>query len=61
MLDPVHLNAPADQCAPTVGERGQRIVWYQGEAYAMVGVYFARGNNGQRDLRFILRLLDRAE
>jgi len=50
-----HLNARADQCSPATLERGQRIVRFQGEPYVMVGLYFARGHNGQRDLFYILR------
>ena len=54
--DPVHLNAKADQCSTTVVNGGQRVVRYRGEEYLMVGLYFARGANGQRELFYILRL-----
>ena len=58
MFNPIHLNARADECSAAVMERGHRIVQYRGEGYIMVGFYFARGNNGQRDLYYILRPSD---
>lgn len=56
--DPVHLNARADQCSTSVVNGGQRVVHYRGEEYIMVGLYFARGSSGQRELFYILRLPD---
>lgn len=58
MHEPVHLNARADECSAAVIERGERVVRYQGEGYVMVGFYFARGDNGQRELYYILRPAD---
>jgi hypothetical protein len=55
MLDPIHLNARADDCSTAVSERGRHLVHYRGEGYIMAGFYFARGNNGQRELYYILR------
>lgn len=58
MGDPVHLQARADQCSLPVIVQGKRIVSYQGEQYVMLGLYFARNMNGNRELYLILRLLD---
>lgn len=55
MPEPVYLNATAKNCSAVMVERGQRIVRYQGEEYLMVGLYFARSNNGERELFYILR------
>ncbi|MGH2452765.1 MAG: hypothetical protein ACRDF5_03245 [bacterium] len=55
MPEPVYLNATAKHCSAVMVERGQRVVRYQGEEYLMVGLYFARGNNGERELFYILR------
>ncbi len=55
MPEPVYLNATAKHCSAVMMERGQRIVRYQGEEYLMVGLYFGRGNNGERELFYILR------
>jgi hypothetical protein len=55
MLDPIHLNARADDCSSATTERGHHFVQYRGEGYIMVGFYFARGTNGQRELYYILR------
>lgn len=55
MPEPVYLNATAKHCSALKIERGQRVVRYQGEDYMMVGLYFARGNNGERELFYILR------
>lgn len=59
MPEPVYLNATAKNCSAVMVERGQRIVRYQGEEYLMVGLYFARGTNGERELFYILRHSDR--
>ncbi|HZY31474.1 MAG TPA: hypothetical protein VFF86_07510 [Candidatus Methylomirabilis sp.] len=58
MGDPVHLQARADQCSLPVIVQGNRIVSYQGEQYVMLGLYFARNMNGNRELYFILRVFD---
>lgn len=55
-IDPVHLNTRADHCSAVVAERGQRVVTYRGEPSVIVGLYFARGQNGERQLFYILRL-----
>ncbi len=57
MTDSVHLNARADRCSVPLLERGHRIVFYHGEESTVVGVFFARGHDGQRELCYILRLL----
>jgi len=58
MFNLVHVNARADECSAAVFERGLRIVQYQAEGYVMVGFYFARSHNGQRELYYILRPID---
>jgi len=55
VLEPRHLNAHARECSAVFVERGQRFVRYHGEEYLMVGLYFARGLNGDRELFYILR------
>jgi len=52
-----YLNIPAHSCSPGVSEEGRRFVLYQGEEYAVIGMYFARthGRNGKRTLFYILR------
>lgn len=57
-IDPAHVNARADNCSTVVAERGQRVVTYRGERSVIVGIYFARGHSGERDLFYILRLPD---
>src|SRR3990170_677804 len=44
MLEPVHLNARADECSTATVEHGQRVMRYQGEEYVIIGLYF-RGWN----------------
>jgi hypothetical protein len=58
MSDPVHLQARADQCSLPFVVQGRRLVSYQGEEYVMLGLYFARTQNGNRELYYILRLSD---
>lgn len=55
VFEPRHLNAHARECSAVFVERGQRFVRYHGEEYLMVGLYFARGQNGERELFYILR------
>jgi hypothetical protein len=55
MNDPIHLNARADDCSSGVTEVGRRVIQYKGGAYVIVGFYFARGSNGQRDLYYVLK------
>jgi len=60
MLEPVHLNARADECSMATVEHGQRVMRYQGEEYVIIGLYFARGHDGHRELFYILRQLNGA-
>ncbi len=58
--DPVHVHARAEQCSLPTVVHGRRVMTYQGEEYVMLGLYFARSLNGQRELYYILRPLDGA-
>jgi hypothetical protein len=55
-----YQNAPADECALLLVDRGERIVKYRRAIYAIIGLYFARVQNhsGHRELFFILRTLN---
>ena len=59
-LTPVgpYINVRSEECSaepsPAVAERGLRIVMYRGESYLVVGMYFTRGYEGRRELRYIL-------
>lgn len=54
----MHLNARADECSTATVEHGQRVLRFQGEEYVIIGLYFARGHNGQRELFYVLRSLN---
>ena len=54
MFEPTHFNVRADECSTAVIERGHRVVLHRGERYIMVGFYFARGHDRQRELYYIL-------
>jgi len=60
MLEPVHLNARADECSVATVDRGQRVLLFRGKEYTIIGLYFARGTNGQRELFYVLRALNGA-
>ncbi len=60
MLELVYLNARADECSAATIERGQRVMRHRGEEYIVIGLYFARGQEGQRELFYILRPLNGA-
>jgi len=53
-----YVNARSEECLAEPSsadpERGLRVVMYRDEVYVIVGVYFARGPYGGRDLRYIL-------
>ncbi|MDQ7827846.1 MAG: hypothetical protein QN122_10290 [Armatimonadota bacterium] len=57
MPEPVYLNARAEQCSIAGIEQGRRLIRYAGAHYLLVGLYFARSQDGQRDLFYILRAL----
>ncbi len=52
-----HVNARADECTVRSVDRGQPTVLFQGEAYHVIGFYFARKHQGPRDLFYVLRPL----
>ncbi len=54
-----YVNVRSEECSAeskaAATERGLRVVWYGGQPYLLVGVYFAPGPYGRRELRYILR------
>lgn len=57
MPEAEYLNARAELCSIAGIEQGRRLVRYAGAHYLLVGLYFARSTDGQRDLFYILRAL----
>jgi hypothetical protein len=57
VADALYLNVPAHFCSAGVGEQGRRLVHYQGDAFAIIGFYFARNQSDlkKRTLMYILR------
>ena len=53
-LEPIYLNARADECAAMAKDRGVRIVWHQGDVYTVIGYYLA-AHQGERVLCYVLR------
>ncbi len=53
-----YINARAEDCRSGGNTRGEPTVWFQGEAYFVIGFYFARRSGGQRDLYYVLRPTD---
>jgi len=60
-----HVHARAEHCSKPIVDQGQQIVRFEGSSYVMVGIYFARphafnpGQNGHRELFYILRPISR--
>ena len=60
-----HVHARAEHCSKPMVDQGQQIVRFEGSSYVMVGIYFARphafnpGQNGHRELFYILRPISR--
>ncbi len=56
--DGSYVNARSEECSAessaVATERDLRIVTYRGEEYVVVGMYFARGHKGRRELRYVL-------
>ena len=59
-LDPVYLNARAEECTAVAKDRGVRTVWYRGGVYSVIGYYLA-SHQGERVLCYILRSPTRFE
>lgn len=57
MTDLQYLNVPAHSCSAGTSEQGRRIVQYQGDAFAIIGFYFAHNNGShkKRTLVYVLR------
>jgi hypothetical protein len=53
-LDPIYLNARADECLAVTKDRGVRTVRYQAGLYTVIG-YFLAFHAGERVLYYILR------
>jgi len=53
--DTAIVNARAEDCSAAGTDRGERTVRYNGGQYVVIGLYFASGHNGQRELCYILR------
>ena len=55
VLGPGYRNVRSDECSAVADEgRARDSVWFRGVAYRVVGLYFARAANGQRELRYVL-------
>lgn len=56
--DESYVNVRAEECLAeplaAASERGLHVVTYRGEAYVVVGIYFARCPDGGRELRYVL-------
>jgi len=49
-----YLNARAEDCRAVGNTTGQPTVWFHGEAYFVIGFYFARRSGGDRELHYVL-------
>lgn len=58
MYWPAHVNVGADECSSAVLDEDMTLIWHKGRGYTVVGFYFAHGQNGERDLWLVLRLVD---
>ena len=54
----VYLNARANECYSAGLAGGEPAVWFKGEAYFVIGFYFARKAEGERELYYVLRATD---
>lgn len=54
------FNVPAHSCSATLSAKGRRIVQYEGNEYAIIGLYLARHHrpSARRILMYVLRPVD---